>query len=169
MFFERPGGDRNEPKAKWRRQLPPSASFTMRIGLTFDLQTDPADERQAEFDPPQTIAALRGALETLGHTVIPLGGAHELLAAPHRVRDVELVFNIAEGREGRCREAWVPMLLEQWDVPFVGSGSATQALALDKVMSKRLARGSGVRTPDWQLVRRPQEAALACELRISSR
>ena len=29
----------------------------MRIGLTFDLQTDPQDERQAEFDPPATIAA----------------------------------------------------------------------------------------------------------------
>lgn len=138
----------------------------MRIGLTYDLQTDPADVRQAEFDPPRTIDALGAALEQLGHQVTRLGGAHDLLNAPGRLQDVDLVFNIAEGSHGRCREAWVPMLLEQWGVPFVGSGSAAQALALDKVMSKRLAKATGLRTPGWQVVGRPEDAALACELQF---
>ena len=135
----------------------------MRIGLTYDLQTDAADERQAEFDPPATIAALRGALETLGHQVTPFGGAQDLLSAPQRLEAVELVFNIAEGAHGRCREAWVPMLLEQWGIPFVGSGSAAQALGLDKVMSKRLARASRVVTPGWYAVDRPEQVA-SCPL-----
>ena len=129
----------------------------MRIGLTYDLQTDPRDDRQAEFDPPATIDAVEGALRALGHDVVRLGGAAQLIAAPGRLQDVALVFNLAEGGHGRCREAWVPMLLEQWQVPFVGSGSASQALGLDKVMSKRLAHASGVATPRWEVMAGPDD------------
>ncbi len=136
----------------------------MNIGLTYDLQTDPGDERQAEFDPPATIAALENALHTLGHRVLRLGGAQDLLADPARLHGVELVFNIAEGRHGRCREAWVPMLLEQWGIPCVGSGPSTQALALDKVMSKRLAQASGVATPAFCMIDRLSMCARAREL-----
>jgi D-alanine-D-alanine ligase len=136
----------------------------MRIGLTYDLQTDPGDLRQAEFDPPATIAALDEALQVLGHRVIRLGSAGQLLASSASLRGVDLVFNIAEGARGRCREAWVPMLLEQWGIPFVGSGSTTQALALDKVMSKRLAQALGVATPDFTVVAQPDECARAAEL-----
>ena len=126
---------------------------TMHIGLTYDLQSDPSDERQAEFDSPATISALRSALETLGHSVALIGGAKELLRiGPRGCCDFDIVFNIAEGTQGRCREAWVPMLLEQWGLPFVGSGSAAQALALDKIMSKRIARASNVTTPNWRVV-----------------
>jgi D-alanine-D-alanine ligase len=121
----------------------------MRIGLTYDLQLDPTDDRQAEFDQPRTIEALEAALRSLGHTVVHLGNAAQLADAPWRLEGIPLVFNIAEGGYGRCREAWVPMLLEQWGVPFVGSGSVAQALGLDKVMSKRLASASGIATPRW--------------------
>jgi len=136
----------------------------MRIGLTYDLQTDSTDPRQAEFDPPATVAALHEALEVLGHRVVRLGSAGQLLADPTVLRQADLVFNIAEGARGRCREAWVPMLLEQWGVPFVGSGSTAQTLALDKVMSKRLAQASGVATPAFSVVARPEEWARAAEL-----
>src|SRR3989338_6290379 len=54
----------------------------MRLGLTYDLQTDPADERQAEFDPPGTMDALETALRTLGYHVTRLGNAAQLPAAP---------------------------------------------------------------------------------------
>ncbi len=125
----------------------------MHLGLTYDLQTDPHDARQAEFDPPATIHALRQALESLGHHVTLMGSADDLLRKGIKAWcDVDLVFNIAEGRHGRCREAWVPMLLESWNIPFVGSDAIAQALGLDKVMSKRLAQASGVTTPLWEVV-----------------
>jgi len=140
----------------------------MRIGLTYDLQTDPSDDRQAEFDQPRTIEALDAALCTLGHTIIHLGNAERLADAPWHLEGVALVFNIAEGSRGRCREAWVPMLLEQWGVPFVGSGSVSQALGLDKVMSKRLACASGVATPRWAIAdaRDPISITRAGELKF---
>ena len=127
----------------------------MRIGLTYDLQTDPQDARQAEFDPPRTIEALRGALEALGHQVVPLGNASALLEQRQLLNTVDLVFNIAEGSHGRCREAWVPALLECLNVPYVGSGPAALALGLDKHLSKRVAISCGVPTPRWAVVEDP--------------
>ncbi len=137
----------------------------MHIGLTYDLQTDASDERQAEFDPPATIQALHQALESLGHHVTRIGGAEALLRlGPKRCCDLDLVFNIAEGMHGRCREAVVPRLLELWGIPFVGSGAVTQALALDKALSKQLAQASGVRTPAWCVIDTEEQLACADEL-----
>ena len=127
----------------------------MRIGLTYDLQTDPADERQAEFDPPATLDALSGALAALGHDPVRLGSAAELLAHPQRLREMDLVFNLAEGRHGRCREAWVPVLLELHGIPYVGSDPLALSLGLDKVMSKRIAAAEGLATPRWVSVDHP--------------
>ena len=94
---------------------------TMRVGLTYDLQTDRADWRQAEFDPPETIRALTAALSGLGHEVIPVGNAHDLRAGAGKLGTLELVMNLAEGTFGRCREGWVPTILEHWGIPYVGS------------------------------------------------
>jgi D-alanine-D-alanine ligase len=124
----------------------------MRIGLTYDLQTNPHDERQAEFDSPATIGALVDALCHLGHEVLALGNAHALLADRSWPRRIDLAFNIAEGDRGRTREAWVPMLLELAGVPYVGSDPLALSLALDKVMMKRLAVAEGVPTPAWMCV-----------------
>ena len=136
----------------------------MRIGLRYDLQTDPADERQAEFDPPATLAALRGSLETLGYEVVALGSARDLLAQPQRLAAVEVVFNIAEGSDGRCREAWAPMVLELHGVPYVGSDPLALMLGLDKAMSKRLAAAAGILTPRWISVEHPGALPSPCPL-----
>lgn len=140
----------------------------MRIGLTYDLQTDPQDSRQAEFDPPRTIEALTGALEALGHQVVPLGNASALLEERGRLNTVDLVFNIAEGSHGRCREAWVPALLECVNVPYVGSGPAALAVGLDKALTKRLAAGCGVPTPRWAVVEDPATWDGMSEIRFPS-
>ncbi len=124
----------------------------MRIGLTFDLQLDPTDTRQAEFDPPQTIDALAGALQALGHEVVRLGSAQDLLAVGRRLTGSDLIFNIAEGAWGRCREGWAPTILDLLGVPYVGSDALGLALGLDKAMCKQLAVVSGIRTPRWIVV-----------------
>lgn len=131
----------------------------MRIGLTYDLQTDPTDPWQAEFDPPATLEALQQALESLGHEVVLLGNAEDLLrrlrtsdwsaSGPLRHLATDVVFNLAEGREGRCREAVVPTLLELLGVPYVGSDPTALAVGLDKLMCKRLAVAEGLLTPRW--------------------
>ncbi len=130
----------------------------MHIGLTYDLQTDLADWRQAEFDPLPTIQALQHSLESLGHYVTLLGSAMDVMQGGcERCGDVDLVFNIAEGGHGRCREAWVPTVLELFRIPYVGSDPLALAIGLDKVMTKRLAAAHGLRTPAWLCVEHLRE------------
>jgi D-alanine-D-alanine ligase len=124
----------------------------MRIGFAFDLKTDPSDERQEEFDSPETIAAVAGAIRKNGHTVIELGDGRELveklLADPP-----DLVFTIAEGQGvGRCREARVPAVCEMLSVPYIGSDPLTLAATLDKDVGRRLVASAGVLVPAGGIV-----------------
>ena len=125
-------------------------SFT--VGLTYDLDIeyprrpdDPPDAAR-ECDPPERIAAVCQALEASGCAVVPIGGVRALLRRPGRW-PVDLVLNLAEGRRGRHREAEVPIVLEMFGVPYVGSDALTLSLALDKWMTKQLCRAAGVVVP----------------------
>lgn len=124
----------------------------MTIGMTYDLKTeyvfkseDPIDAN-AEFDHPSTVEVIASALAALGHRVVPIGNGNRLRERLDRL-EVDLVFNIAEGQLGRNREAQVPILLEMKGIPYVGSDGLTLALALDKLMAKRICLSEGIPTP----------------------
>lgn len=128
-----------------------SRSYT--VGLVYNLKRvkprkDGEDDGEAEFDAPETIDAIAGAIESFGHQVVRLEADRSLL---NRIghAGVDVVFNIAEGVRGRGREALVPAILELLDIPYTGSDPATLALTLDKALAKRLVREAGVRTPDY--------------------
>jgi D-alanine-D-alanine ligase len=115
------------------------------------------DDREAEYDAPETIQAITRAIESHGHAVIPLEATADfpraLLAS-----NVDVVFNIAEGLTGRNREAQVPNLCELLGVPYTGSDSATLSICLDKALTKRMLRTVGhdtatrIDTPGAQLL-----------------
>jgi D-alanine-D-alanine ligase len=71
--------------------------------------------------------------------------------------DVDLIFNIAEGVEGRNREAQVPALCELLGIPYTGSDSATLAIALDKALCKKVLSQHGVPTPKFQVMETGRE------------
>src|SRR5260370_33822971 len=101
------------------------------VGFTFNVKrvdSKAGNDAEAEYDPPETIDAIRSAIESLGHDVLPLEANSEL---PGRLMEsgVDLVFNIAEGLAGRNREAPVPALCELCGIPYTGSDSATLAIA----------------------------------------
>jgi len=134
--------------------------MTFRIGLTYNVKTEylfkPGDppDANAEFDHPDTIGVIEEAIQSGGHRVVRLGNAQELLAHLDRLKGIDLVFNIAEGDEGRNRESQVPILLEMMGVPFVGGDGLTLGMTLDKVITKKLLIAEGVPTPRF--------AELAC-------
>ncbi|TMV05626.1 D-alanine--D-alanine ligase [Ruegeria sediminis] len=140
----------------------------MLIGLTYDLRDDYRDlglpeEALAEFDSPETVAALQAALERAGHATDRIGNIRALaerLVAGHRW---DLVFNIAEGLSGRSREAQVPALLEAFGVPYTFSDPLTQALGLDKAMAKQVVRDAGVPTAPFAVFETASDA-LDCGL-----
>jgi D-alanine-D-alanine ligase len=129
----------------------------MRIGLSYDLKsavTDlhAPDDALEEYDSPETVAIIAGALEKKGHQVVRLGGGTEFLENIRR-ESVDIVFNISEGRgDFRSREAQVPSVLEMLDIPYTGSDPLCLALCLDKVNAKKLVAAAGIPTPRWLLV-----------------
>jgi D-alanine-D-alanine ligase len=132
-----------------RRRKPPEP---LRIGFTYNIKrVDPkgGNDSEAEYDAPETIDAIREALESYGHVVVPLEATPDL---PRQFMDspVDLVFNIAEGVAGRNREAAVPALCELMGIPYTGSDAATLSIALDKALSKRVLRQHGILTAEFQ-------------------
>ncbi|MBX7100449.1 MAG: ATP-grasp domain-containing protein [Myxococcaceae bacterium] len=143
---------KESPKSKSR----PTRRGPLHVGFTFNVKRikptmDSAEDREAEYDSPSTLQAIREAIASHGHEVIDLEATPELptilSSAP-----VDLVFNIAEGFRGRNRESQVPALLELLDIPYTGSDPATLSLALDKALAKKIVRQAGIHTPNFQLM-----------------
>lgn len=120
----------------------------MRIAFAHNLQTAPT-EAQAEFDTPETVAALVAAFEELGHTVLPLDVSQPVVDVVTTLLrwNPDLVFNTAEGAAGRSREAFWPHLFEQLGIPCTGSDAYVCTTTLDKHLSKRLVEEVDVPVP----------------------
>lgn len=126
----------------------------MRVGIAYNLKREnfhgPHDA-EAEFDDPDTIMAIKKALETAGHRV-ELFEALESFPASIAASRPDIVFNIAEGRLGRGREAHVPAILNFLNIPFVGSDETAVCIAMDKALAKRLLASFGVDTPKYTVI-----------------
>jgi len=61
--------------------------------------------------------------------------------------EVDVVFIALHGPGGE--DGCLQGLLELLGIPYTGSGVLASALAMNKVMSKRIFRQQGLRTPDW--------------------
>jgi D-alanine-D-alanine ligase len=135
----------------------------MRVGLSYDLKEaipqrpDIPEDALEEYDLPETIIALVAAIESLGHSIVRLGGGKELINNILR-QQVDIVFNIAEGLGNyRSREAQVPAILEMLDIPYSGSDPQCLAICLDKPLSKKLVSAAGIRTPTWHVINNNHE------------
>jgi len=134
----------------------------LRVGITYNLKKDFTDQEDRpidhleEFDSEETIDAIRKVLEGDGHRVVKLGGDTGLI---NRLRESppDIVFNIAEGSQGRNREAHIPALLEFLNIPYTGSDPLTLSLTLDKSMAKRVVMSEGVPTPRFKKVKRMED------------
>lgn len=136
----------------------------MRVGLAFNVK--PAEtpshlpeDAFEEFDSEATVGHLCDALAALGHEVVRLGAGPGILDALRAAPRPDLVFNIAEGEGGRCREAHVPALLELLGIPYVGSDPLTLCVTLDKPVTKRLVASAGFPTPPFRVLASADEAA----------
>lgn len=143
-----------KPGARRRRPAEP-----LRIGFTFNVKrvdSKAGNDAEAEYDAPETIDAIREALESYGHQVLPFEATAEL---PRQLMEtpVDLVFNIAEGVAGRNREAAVPALCELLGIPYTGSDAATLSIALDKALSKRVLLQHGILTAEFQVMETGRE------------
>ena len=135
----------------------------MKIGIAYDLKPSVAPKPSAapddlfeEYDSLETVEAIASALRHLDHQTVLLGGGVEFLDRL-RFDPPDLVWNIAEGSGGRCREAHVPAVCEFLGIPYTHSDPLTLAATLDKSVAKRLVRQAGVATPDYVVIRRQED------------
>jgi len=105
---------------------------------------------EAEYETPRTIQALVEALEEHCNKTVPIPFGPTLVDDIRKEKP-DLVFNIAEGREGPARESIVPIILEYFSIPYTGSDGITLGISLNKALTKRIAAQVGIRTPSFQV------------------
>ncbi|MBI5573339.1 MAG: ATP-grasp domain-containing protein [Elusimicrobia bacterium] len=127
----------------------------LKIGFTYDAKSDykllagDSPDKYAEFDSEETLSQIENALKSSGHNVERIGNAHVLLQKIAQGERWDLVFNIAEGVQGRNRESQVPAILELFGITYSGSDALTMGITLDKAVAKILVKHAGVLTPEF--------------------
>ncbi len=92
------------------------------------------------------------ALESLGWDVVRIDSGGARFIDELRTSGAGVAFICLHGRFGE--DGTVQGLLELLDLPYVGSPVLASALAMDKVMSKRIFTCEGIRTPEHVVLRR---------------
>jgi D-alanine-D-alanine ligase len=129
----------------------------MRIGLTFNLRKS-FSERNSVFDSPETIENIKRALESKGHRVKLYEAGSETLFYLLSLDRPQLVFNVAEGKNGIYGEAYVPSILDELKIPYTGSSALAVSLSVNKVATKMIMQGAGVSVPKlYQFITTPNE------------
>ena len=116
-------------------------AFLYNIKLLSPSLTNEKAQIYAEFDAPSTIEGIKEAIESNGHRVHMIEAneeAYSKLKKLKNCRQVDLVFNIAEGFYGEAREAQIPAILEMLQIPYTGSGPQTLSITLDKARTKEV-------------------------------
>ena len=113
------------------------------------LPPDVPPDAGADYDYIETIDLIRAAIETDGHQAIFIQADAKLPSALKEVKP-DICFNIAEGLGGDAREAQTPALLEMLKIPYTGSRVLTNAVSLDKTLTKRLWRDRNLPVAPFQ-------------------
>ncbi len=131
----------------------------MKIAFTHNLRLT-ASEEEAEFDSAETVDAIAAALRAAGHEVekIEVSGPASHLVSRLEASDPDLIFNTAEGKRGKAREAFYPALFEELGFPYTGSDAYALTLTLDKWLTKLVLNTHGVDSPRGRLIT-PNELA----------
>ena len=138
----------------------------MRVGLVYDIfsdyvwrSNDPPDA-DAEFEPEETVLAMEEALRRMDHIPVRIGSPFNLLNTIDKI-DLDVAINIAEGVDGRNREAYAPVLLEMSGIPFLGSDALPLSVSLDKAWTKDILIAAGFNTPSYQVYRVAEDVTKA--------
>ena len=150
VYDEESPSDSDKPPSKMPRPARPwRVAVIANVKGETALPIDAPADAGAEFDRKETIQAIQAAIESDGHTTTFLPADASL---PFSLREFrpDICFNIAEGIVGDAREAHIPAMLELLRIPYTASRVLTNAVALDKTMTKRVWREMGLPTANYQ-------------------
>lgn len=133
----------------------------VRIALCYNVKPPQAagSSQELDFDAPETIAGLGKTIADLGHQVSLIEADEQAYGRLKTSRrDIDLVFNIAEGLRGDARESQIPLFCEMLGLPYTHSSPTTHAVKLDKNLAKQVVSSLGVKVPGGVIVRPGQSA-----------
>ena len=116
-----------------------------RVTLAYDADALGGDV--SARDVADQLDAVEQALKAAGLAVSRLGVDLDLAAAKRELAGTNagVVFNLVESLGGSDRlQTLFPMALEDWGVPFTGSGSLSMLLSNDKLLAKRVMSANGL-------------------------
>jgi D-alanine-D-alanine ligase len=147
--------DESEAETEKPPSIAPRSSRSWRVAVIANVKGEtslplncPADAG-AEFDKIETIQEIQAAIESDGHSAVFIPGDANLPFSLARIQP-DICFNIAEGISGDAREAQIPALLELLQIPYTASRVLTNAISLDKTVTKRIWRDNGLPIANFQ-------------------
>ncbi len=127
----------------------PLPANALRVAVVYNLKhlnAAGAIDAEAEYDGMTTIDSIQNALRKHGVWTAAIEQSDSFIEQL-RLHKIDIVFNIAEGRGGRAREAQTPAMLDMIGIPYTGSDATTLCLALDKALTKRLLGTYHIQAP----------------------
>lgn len=93
-------------------------------------------------------------LDRLKYEVIPiiLDSKEDLM---NKVKEIDVAFLALHGQFGE--DGTVQGILEALNIPYTGCGVLSSAMCMDKDISKRLIKGSGIKTAPWLNIKNLEE------------
>lgn len=98
----------------------------------------------------KTGKAILDALNRQGYTTVDIDPANDLHKSLYQ-EDIDIAFIALHGRFGE--DGTIQGLLELEGIPYTGSGVLSSALAMDKVMSKRIFNNLNIDTPKFAVLK----------------
>jgi len=123
----------------------------LRVAFLYNVRhhyPDPHDLRnqcEVDYDDPQTIDAMLSHLTDCGFSVLPIEADENAYTQLRDKRStIDIAFNYSEGLNGLDRECHIPAILEMLQIPYTGSRPLTQAIVLNKGLTKDILRSHGL-------------------------
>ena len=105
----------------------------------------------------QTGLAVAEAIKDL-HNLDMINLDTEVYETPQLLLGTDLVFNALHGGDGE--NGSIQAFLDLYNIPYTGSGSKACKIAMDKNITKLIARSINIKTPKWILLRRNKHTGI---------
>jgi len=127
--------------------------FLYNVRHIYDDSIGYRNQLDRDFDDPITTKWQIKHLKSLGFNVISIEANEKAYFKLFRLRKkIDLVFNVAEGINGKDRELQMPAMLEMLQIPYTGSSPLTHAFSLNKAKAKEIFLANNIPTANFQTV-----------------
>ncbi|MDE1941489.1 MAG: D-alanine--D-alanine ligase, partial [Patescibacteria group bacterium] len=118
----------------------PSAEYEVSLATGSNVLKALRNRHWERYEPVDVLIDRAGAWHADGVPIEPM----------EAMRRTDVIFNALHGAYGE--DGKVQTMLEAHAMPFTGSGALASAVAMNKILSKEIAKRHGIKSPYWKAV-----------------